>query len=145
MTDPRAFLQAPGLRPSPAPLARALEPYDPAMHVPPTPPMATLRVTPKGTLHLHTALRQALGLRPGQPLNLVSPQWDSLYWHLDLRPDAPRRVTWHATTPGLRVESIKLRPGLVLAPLTLYLLPGEPAHPNYYPMLAANAFAADPS
>ena len=145
MTDPRAFLQAPNLHPSSVPPPRALEQYDPARHVPPTPPMATLKVTPKGTLHLHTSLRQALGLQRGQPIDLVPPVWNSLYWHLDLRPEAHRRVVWHANTPGLRAECIKLPPGLVIAPLTLYLLPGEPAYPNYYPLLASNAFAPDPS
>ncbi|MGY3091097.1 hypothetical protein ACVWYF_004161 [Hymenobacter sp. UYAg731] len=113
--------------------------YNPTDHMPPTPPMATLSVTAKGTLHLHATLRQALGLHHGQPINLVPPAFDSMYWHLDLRPSAPRRVVWHDNT-RVRAEGIRLPPGMVSAPLTLYLLPGEPHHAHYYPLLPANAF-----
>jgi hypothetical protein len=34
--------------------------------------MATLTVTPDGTLYLHASLRYALGLYPGQPIDLVA-------------------------------------------------------------------------
>ena len=118
-----------------------LPPYNPADHMPPTPPMPTSSLSAKGILYLHTALVEALGLRPNQAVNLVSPIYGSLYWHLDLRPTAPRRITW---TPNQRprVEGLKLPPGLVTAALTLHLLPGEPPHEDYYPLLPANAFAA---
>lgn len=103
--------------------------------------MATLAITAKGRLLLHASLRQALGLVHGQPIDLIPPVWNSMFWHLDLRPSALRRVLWHDNT-RVRAEGIKLPPGLVSGtePLTLYLLPGEPAHKNYYPLLPSNAF-----
>lgn len=116
--------------------------YNPDLHVPPPPPMPTLSIKPKGVMHLHASLRQALSIRNGQPIDLIPPVWNSVFWHLDLRPIASRRVVWHTNTQ-VRVERIKLPPGLVTQSLTLYLLPGEPAHKDYYPLLASNAF--DPS
>jgi hypothetical protein len=115
--------------------------YNPDLHVPPPPAMATLSISPKGLLHLHASLRQALALRNGQPIDLIPPVWNSVFWHLDLRPTAARRVAWYDNT-RVRVEGIKLPPGLVTESTTLYLLPTtmERAHPDYYPLLAANAF-----
>ena len=112
--------------------------YDPNLHIPPPPPMPTLTVTPKGVLHLHASLRERLGLYAGQPVDLVPPVWKSLFWHLDLRKHvATRQVFWHGSK--LRADGIVLPPELVCTNLTLYLLPGEPGHPGYYPLLAANA------
>ncbi|GAB3663949.1 hypothetical protein GCM10027594_32440 [Hymenobacter agri] len=143
MHAPNRLASAPAPTPSlqqPAPRI-ALPPYDPDQHIPPPPPMPTLSVTPKGVLHLHASLRQALALRNGQPIDLIPPAWNSLFWHLDLRPVAQRRVAWYDNT-RVRAEGIKLPPGLVTESVTLYLLPGEPAHPHYYPLLPANALAA---
>ena len=101
--------------------------------------MPTLTITPKGVLHLHTTLRQALGLRHGQAIDLLPPSWNSVYWHLDLRACAARRVVWHDNT-RVRAEGIKLPPDLLTASLTLHLLPGDPIYANVYPLLPANAF-----
>ena len=115
--------------------------YNPNQHVPPPPPLATLTITPKGVLHLHASLRQALGIRPGQPIDLIPPTWNSLFWHLDLRAHAARRVLWYNDT-RVRAKGILLPPGLVTANLTFHLLPGPPAHPDYYPLLPAHALPA---
>jgi hypothetical protein len=142
---PHAFLPTatPG-RPAPlgdAVAARVVEvpPYDPAQHVPPTPLMPTLSITPKGVLHLHSSLFRRLGLRYGQPINLVTPIYKNPYWHLDLRPTAPRRVECYDDTRA-RARGIDLPPGLVTTTLTLHLLPGEPEYAGYYPLLPENAF-----
>ena len=117
-----------------------LPPYDPAAHVPPPPPMPTVGISPKGVLYLHQSIRTALALRDGQPINLLPPAFDSVYWHLDLRPDALRRISWYEGQRA-RVDGIRLPPGLVTATLTLCLLPGEPHYPHVYPMLPQHAFA----
>jgi hypothetical protein len=101
--------------------------------------MPTLTINAKGRLELHASLRQALGLRHGQPINLVPPMWGSYYWHLDLRQTAPRQVLWYDNS-RMRATGISLPPGLVTNTLTLHLLPGEPAYPNYYRLLPSNAF-----
>lgn len=107
---------------------------------PPSPAMATLTITAKGVLYPHVSLRERLGLRYGQPIDLVPPYaYGDKYWYLDLRPTALRRVQWNKDTRP-RVQGIILPPGLVTDKLTLYLLPGEPAYPNYYPLLPENAF-----
>jgi len=132
--------------PSPSlqqPAPRVLPVYNPDLHIPPPPPMPTLSINRKGTLLLHASLRQALGVQHGQPIDLIPPVWNSVFWHLDLRKSAQRRVVWYDNT-RVRAEGIKLPPGLLpdTEPLTLYLLPTtmERAHPDYYPLLAANAF-----
>ncbi|MDO7851385.1 hypothetical protein [Hymenobacter convexus] len=143
MALPNRLASAPSLS-SPSlqqPAPRDLPVYNPDHHIPPPPPMPTLSIKPKGMLHLHASLRQAISLRHGQPIDLIPPVWNSLFWHLDLRKCATRRVVWYDNT-RVRAEGIKLPPGLVTEPLTLYLLPGEPAHPDYYPLLPANALAA---
>jgi len=122
-------------------LAQAAQNYDPAAHIPPPPPLATLAISPNGFLRLHTSIREQLGLRHGQPINLIPPTFGSLFWHLDIRPSARRRTVWYNGT-GMRAEGIALPPDLVKEPLLLYLMPGEPAHPGYYPLLPANALAA---
>ncbi|MVN78934.1 hypothetical protein GO988_21605 [Hymenobacter sp. HMF4947] len=116
--------------------------YNPIQHVPPTPPMPTLTVTPKGVLYLHTSLREKLGLRDGMPINLVppNPNIDDYYWHLDLRSTAKHRIVWYDNT-RMRARGIQLPPGLVTQPLTLHLYTATPEHPGYYPMLAAHALA----
>jgi hypothetical protein len=116
--------------------------YEPATQLPPPPPMATLSVNAKGVLQLHASLRQRLGLRHGQPIDLIPPAWNNIYWHLDLRPSAARMVLWNDNSRA-RVKGICLPPGLVSGSLTLYLLPGQPTYPHYYPLLPANAFVAD--
>jgi hypothetical protein len=108
----------------------------------PTPPLPSLTITDHGRAYLHPALVEQLHLQSGQPANLVPPPKDSNYWHLDLRPDAERFLN-----PGngrnLRLNGVRLPLGLLdpdEPPLTLYLLPGEPAQPGYYPLLPAPAF-----
>jgi hypothetical protein len=96
------------------------------------PPLPTLSVNDQGRVLLHTALVEHLHLQIGQPANLVAPPKNSPYWHLDLRPEAER------------LHHVRLPLGLLNPdepPLTLYLLPGEPALPDYYPLLPAPAFA----
>ena len=104
--------------------------------------MPTLAINSKGILQLHASLREALGLRHGQPIDLIPPAWDSVYWHLDLRPQARRRVLWHDNARP-RALGISLPPGLVKDTLTLYLLTVQPLYENYYPLLPANAFATE--
>ncbi len=106
---------------------------------PPTPLMPTLTVTSKGVLHLHASLREQLGLRHGQPINLLPPGFNDYHWYLDLRPTAPCRVAWYNDT-RLRVRGIQLPPGLVVEPLTLHLRTLTPEIANWYPLLP-NAFA----
>jgi hypothetical protein len=107
------------------------------------PPLPTLSVNDQGRVYLHPALVDYLHLQSCQPANLVAPPKGSTYWHLDLRPEAERFIN-----PGngrnLRINGVRL-PFELLSPdeppLTLYLLPGEPAQPGYYPLLPAPAFA----
>jgi hypothetical protein len=102
------------------------------------PPLPTLSVNNQGRVLLHTALVEHLHLQVGQPANLVAPPKGSPYWHLDLRPEAERFITYG------NAYHVRLPLGLLNPdepPLTLYLLPGEPALPGYYPLLPAPAFA----
>ena len=114
--------------------------YAEQARVPSPAPMPTMKLTPKGVLHLHQSLVAALGISPSQPINLRPPEFDSAYWHLDLRPDARCKVVWYRDQRP-RVLDIRLPEGLVLEPLTLHLLPGKPPYENYYPLIASNAFA----
>lgn len=141
--NPTAFLRAPALAPRIAPAAPAGRPALPtlAAFIPPPPPLATLTISPKGYMALHQSLRVALGLRDGQPINLLPPVYGSAYWHLDLRDTAPARIKWYADNRP-RVEGIKLPPGLLTTTLTLHLLPGEPEYPHVHPMLPFHANAA---
>jgi len=116
--------------------------YSPQAQPPSPAPMPTLTVNNRGLLQLHASLRQALGLRHGQPIDLIPPVWNSVYWHLDLRPTALRRVLWYDDS-RVRATGISLPPDLVKDRVTLYLLPGEPLYENYYPLLPSNAFAAE--
>lgn len=131
--------------PLPAPLVGRTDAgapaYYPTAHVPPPPPMPTLKLTPAGIAYLHQPMVAALGLRPDQPINLVPPAFDSLFWHLDLRDTARCRVRWYRDSRP-RIEDVRLPDGLVTGPLTLYLLPGIPAYDGYYPLLPSDAFIA---
>lgn len=105
--------------------------------------MPTLTINTKGVMQLHVALRQRLSLRHGQPIDLVAPYGNTPYWYLDLRETAARRVLWHEKS-RMRAVGIELPPGLVEHALTLELLPGEPAYPNYYPLQLVHAQPARP-
>jgi hypothetical protein len=107
------------------------------------PPLPTLSVNDQGRVLLHTALVEHLHLQIGQPANLVAPPKGSPYWHLDLRPEAERFIIY-GNAYHVRLHHVRLPLGLLNPdepPLTLYLLPGEPALPDYYPLLPAPAFA----
>jgi hypothetical protein len=105
-------------------------------------PLPSLTLNDQGRAYLHPALVEQLHLAGGQPANVVPPSAGSDYWHLDLRPEAERFIN-----PGngrnLRLNGIRLPFGLLNPdkPLLLYLLPGEPMQPAYYPLLPAAAFA----
>lgn len=106
-------------------------------------PLPSLTLNDQGRAYLHPALAEQLHLTSGQPANIVPPSAGSDYWHLDLRPEAERFIN-----PGngrnLRINGIRLPFGLLNPdepPLLLYLLPGDPAQPDYYPLLPAAAFA----
>jgi hypothetical protein len=114
--------------------------YQPADHVPAPAPMPTLTITPKGVLHLHASIKEALGLRDGLPINLVPPVFNSYYWYLDLRASAKHRIVWYDNT-RMRARGIILPPGLVMQPLTLHLHTLTPEYANYYPLLP-DAFAS---
>ena len=136
---PTAFLHAPAGLPRIAPAPPVRWPALPvAAFIPPPPPLPTLTISPKGYLALHQSLRIALGLRDGQPINLLAPVYGSPYWHLDLRPDAPHFIKWYAGQRP-RVEGIKLPPDLLTTTITLHLLPGEPQYAHVYPMLPFHA------
>jgi hypothetical protein len=108
----------------------------------PAPPLPSLSVTDQGRVYLHPALVEQLHLQNGQPANLVAPPKGSPYWHLDLRPAAERFLTT-GNGRNLRLHHVRL-PFELLSPdeppLTLYLLPGAPVLPGYYPLLPAAAF-----
>lgn len=105
--------------------------------------MPLVTIKPDGTLYLPKAFMHALKLTRGVRIGLVPPPFGSYHWHLDLRPQAlnPRAIDWTGSAVA-RIKGLLLPPGLVTAPLALYLLPGEPTYPNYYPLLPANAFTA---
>jgi hypothetical protein len=110
---------------------------------PSPPPLPTLSVNDQGRVNLHATLVEHLHLAVAQPANLVAPPTGSPYWHLDLRPEAERRLiagnAYHLRLHNVRLPFELLSPDE--PPLTLYLLPGEPALANYYPLLPAPAFA----
>lgn len=106
------------------------------------PPLPSLTVSDTGRIHLHAALAAQLQLHHGQPGNVVPPPPGSPYWHLDLRAEAERIIEL-ADNRRFRIRGVRLPLGLLdpdEPPLTLYLLPGEPAQPGYYPLLPAPAF-----
>ena len=134
---PSGFIGGGTYRPTATPMAA----YNPVNHVPPPPPMPTLKLTPAGIAYLHQSLVDALAICPAQPINLVPPVFDSLFWHLDLRGTARCRVRWYRDSRP-RIEDVRLPDGLVPAALTLHLLPGVPAYEGYYPLLSSDAFIA---
>jgi hypothetical protein len=104
--------------------------------------LPSLTINDLGRAYLHTALVAQLGIQHGQPADLVPPPTDSPYWHLDLRPEAERHVNCNGQQ-RFRINDVRLPFSLLNpddGPLTLYLLPGEPAQPGYYPLLPAEAF-----
>lgn len=108
-----------------------------------TPPLPSLTLTDQGRVYLHPALVEQLRLTNGQPANLVPPPTGSPYWHLDLRPEAECYIN-PGNSRNLRLNGVRLPFGFLNpdeCPLTLYLLPGAPAQPGYYPLLPAPAFA----
>lgn len=110
---------------------------------PSAPPLPTLSVNDQGRVNLHSTLVEHLHLQIGQPANLVAPPKGSPYWHLDLRPDAERFII-AGNGYHVRLHNVRLPFGLLNPdepPLILYLLPGLPALPTYYPLLPAPAFA----
>lgn len=114
-----------------------------SLTTPSTPLLPTLSINDQGRANLHAALVEQLHLEVGQPANLVAPPKGSPYWHMDLRPEAERRLI-AGSAHNLRLHNVRLPFGLLNPdepPLTLYLLPGEPALPGYYPLLPAPAFA----
>ena len=140
---PTGFIGGGTYRPPATPPATPLAAYLALAFVPPPPPMPTLAIRLVKqryyALTLHKPLVDALGLSYGRPINLLPPAYGSLVWHLDLRPEAPCQVKWYEDT-SVRVDGIKLPPGLVASTLVLHLLPGEPRYPHVYPMLPENAF-----
>lgn len=110
---------------------------------PSVPPLPTLSVNDQGRVNLHATLVEHLHLEVAQPANLVAPPTGSPYWHLDLRPEAERRII-AGNGYNMRLHNVSL-PFELLSPddppLTLYLLPGLPALPGYYPLLPAQSFA----
>lgn len=101
----------------------------------------SLKVTDVGRVYLHADLVAQLRITHAQPINLVPPPKGSPYWHLDLRPEAGRAANPN-NNGGYRIDGVRLPFGLLdpSKPLTLYLVPGEPAKPGYYPLLPAEAF-----
>jgi hypothetical protein len=124
--------------------------YDPTQHLPPPIDLLpTLRLVYLGReyagqyrAYLSSALSERLGLRACQPIDLLPPSGHSPYWHLDLRPEAKRRVAQYADTRP-RISSLKLPLGLVLPGKALVLqLVGQPAFAGFYPLLPDYAVAA---
>ncbi|MGI4867820.1 MAG: hypothetical protein ACRYFZ_28140 [Janthinobacterium lividum] len=133
------------------PRSAHLPAYNPIEHLPlPVDSQPTLRVVHQGRgyqgqcrVYLSTALAQYLNLRPNQPIDLIAPATGSPYWHLDLRPQAKRRINWYTDTRP-RITSLALPDGLVMAgrPLTLELRLGESAIPGIYTLQPTHAQSA---
>lgn len=119
--------------------------YNPAIHFPPPPPMPSATLSPKGVLYLSKAFMAALNLRTGQAASLLGPMPGSTYWHFDLREQAPHRINWSGSLKdavrgqSARVRGLKAVGSTLTETLTLYLLPGEPHYPGFYPLLPADA------
>ncbi|TDN38268.1 hypothetical protein E4631_06130 [Hymenobacter sp. UV11] len=102
-------------------------------HLPPPSPTPTLTLTAQGRLYPSKILLTTLGLRVGQPIDLLPPGADCTGWHLDLRPTARLHISWHAATRP-RINGVRLPAGL-LAPgtkLTLALGAAQPHCPGLY-------------
>lgn len=114
-----------------------LPPYLLALHQPPVPAPPTLTVNAQGCVYPSKALLSQLGLRAGQPADLLPPGADCPTWQLDLRPTALRRICWYADTRP-RIRGVRLPTGLVPpgARLTLTLASPTPTAPGLYPLTA---------
>lgn len=111
-------------------------------HPPPPPRPLTLTVNAKGRVYPGKPLLQKLGLRAGQPIDLLPPSVERTSWQLDLRPAAARRIRWYADTRP-RIDGVRLPAGL-LPPgtsLTLALVPTDQTGPGLYPLTVALAAA----
>jgi hypothetical protein len=111
--------------------------YD--LYPPPPAPLPRLVVHATGKVYLDQSLIIHLDLRGGQPITLHPPGWMSQYWHLDLRPEAPNVIDWY---PGKRAKIKRVDLPQMMIPeqgLVLLLVPGEPAYPNFYPMISFDA------
>lgn len=117
-----------------------LPPYLLALHQPPLASPPTLTVSARGRVYPSKALLTALRLRAGQPADLLPPSPACPVWQLDLRPQARRRISWHANTRP-RIESVTLPAGLVKpsTPLLLALTTTSPTAPGLYPLTLAAA------
>jgi hypothetical protein len=119
------------------PLLPDLGDYD--LYPPPAPALPRLVVHATGKVYLDRSLILHLNLRGGQPITLRPPSYNSQYWHLDLRPEAPNVIDWY---PGKRAKIKRVDLPAMMLPKqgqTLLLLPGEPAYPNFYPLIAFDA------
>jgi hypothetical protein len=119
------------------PLLPDLGDYD--LYPPPSPDLPRLVVHATGKVYLGQSLIIHLNLRAGQPITLRPPGYNSQYWHLDLRPTAPNVIDWY---PGKRAKIKRVDLPAMMLPQqgqTLLLLPGEPAYPNFYPLIAFDA------
>jgi hypothetical protein len=100
--------------------------YNPIQHLPPPVDLLpTLTVNARGRVYLSRALRERLDLTCNQAIDLLAPSNGSAYWHLDIRPEASRRLYWYPDCRP-RIEGIVLPTGL---------LPGPPAFAGFYPLL----------
>jgi hypothetical protein len=105
--------------------------YVPAHNLPPPPSPSTLTVNARGRLYPSKALLRQLGLRAGQPIDLLPPTAKCPAWQLDLRPTAPRRIAWHENTRP-RVDGLRLPPGLIHPDRPLTLALAEASSPGLY-------------
>ncbi|MGI4862609.1 MAG: hypothetical protein ACRYFZ_01710 [Janthinobacterium lividum] len=115
-----------------------LPPYHLALHQPPLAVWPTLTVTARGRVYLSKALLTTLGLRAGQPVDLLPPSAEHAPWQLDLRPTAARRLHWYPDTRP-RIDGVRLPAALVAAGvrLTLALAPTPGPGLRLYPLTAA--------
>jgi hypothetical protein len=119
------------------PLLPDLGDYD--LYPPPPPALPRLVVHATGKVYLDQSLIIHLNLRGGQPIGLHPPGYNSQYWHLDLRPEAPNVIDWY---PGKRAKIKRVDLPALMIPQqgqTLLLVPGEPAYPKIYPMIPFDA------
>lgn len=105
--------------------------YLPTHNVPPQAAPPTLTVNARGRLYPSKALLRKLGLRAGQPIDLLPPSTEYPAWQLDLRPTAPRRIAWHENTRP-RVDGLRLPAGLINPDTPLTLVLAENSSPGLY-------------
>jgi hypothetical protein len=111
---------------------------------PPLKLLPTLSINAKGRVYLSRDLMERLGLRDGQPANVVPPADPTKdpCWHLDLRSKCRHKVSIYKSARP-RIEFIKLPSGLIAPgqPLRLQLVPGDPEFIGWYPLLPDAYFA----